>query len=53
MQCITYKALQDIQPNEELCINYGRIWFQDVDEDAAEHQSENTNSLDKIQDDIY
>lgn len=53
MQCITYEALRDIQPKEELCINYGRIWFQDADEDAAQQQSEDINSLDRIQDDIY
>ena len=33
-QSITYKTLRDIQKGEELCINYGRLWF--VDADAAE-----------------
>ena len=53
MQCITYTALKDIQPKEELCINYGRIWFQDADEDPAQEQSKEANNLDNIQDDIY
>ena len=53
MQCITYKALRDIHPKEELCINYGRIWFEDADEDAAQQQIDDINNLNKIQDDIY
>ena len=28
---ITYRALRDIAVGEELCINYGRLWFQDSD----------------------
>lgn len=37
-QFMTYKALRDIEKGEELCINYGRLWF--VDADAAEDVGE-------------
>ena len=30
-QCVVYRALQDIKAGEELCINYGRLWFVDYD----------------------
>jgi hypothetical protein len=32
-QCITYTALGDIAPGEELCISYGsgRLWFEDAE----------------------
>ena len=30
-QCIKYRALRDIKAGEELCINYGRLWFNDAD----------------------
>ena len=29
--CIIYKASRDISTGEELCINYGRLWFADAD----------------------
>ena len=29
--CIVYTALRDIQAGEELCISYGRLWFDDAD----------------------
>ena len=29
-----YRALRDITTGEELCINYGRLWFVDIE---AEH----------------
>ena len=38
-QCIVYKALRDIRAGEELCINYGKLWFLDADEE--EHQQKN------------
>ena len=31
-QTITYITLRDIQPEEELTINYGKVWFEDADE---------------------
>ena len=30
-QTISYTALRDIGRGEELCINYGRLWFHDAD----------------------
>lgn len=35
---ITYIALRDISLGEELCINYGRVWFHDSD--AAQEEEE-------------
>ena len=35
-QSITYRALRDIGKGEELCISYGRLWFEDADEHADE-----------------
>ncbi|KAL2037427.1 hypothetical protein N7G274_009912 [Stereocaulon virgatum] len=32
-QCIVYRALRDIKAGEELCIDYGRLWFADADEE--------------------
>ena len=31
-QVIVYRALEDVLAGEELCINYGRLWFADADE---------------------
>lgn len=40
-EVIFYVALRDIDVGEELCINYGgRLWFQDVDEDGEEGDTE-------------
>ena len=33
-EVIVYRALRDIRAGEELCINYGRVWFVDVDVDV-------------------
>ena len=41
-QCIVYKALRDIRAGEELCINYGKLWFVDADEEQR-HQQDNDN----------
>ena len=32
-QCIIYRALRDIKAGEELCINYGRLWFDNADDE--------------------
>lgn len=37
-RCITYRALRNIEVGEELCINYGRLWFVDSD---ADHRNDN------------
>jgi len=39
-QCVTYTALKDIAPKEELCISYGRLWFKDADADAIDQAAE-------------
>lgn len=39
-QSITYKALRDIEKGEELCINYGRLWFADADAAEGIHEDE-------------
>ena len=41
-QCIVYKALRDIRAGEELCINYGKLWFVDADEEQPQ-QGDNDN----------
>jgi hypothetical protein len=30
-QTVVYTTLRDIEAGEELCISYGRIWFEDSD----------------------
>ena len=37
-QCIVYKALRDIKAGEELCINYGKLWFVDADEEQSQQK---------------
>ena len=37
-QCIVYRALRDIKAGEELCINYGKLWFVDADEEQPQQQ---------------
>ena len=39
-QCIVYRALRDIKAGEELCINYGKLWFADVDEEQELQQQD-------------
>lgn len=49
-QHIAYKSIRDIDVDEELCINYGRLWFFDTDarnDGAAER--EDHDYLNKIQ----
>lgn len=42
-QVVVYVALRDIEPGEELCISYGKLWFKDVEEsDARKGQGEKT-----------
>lgn len=50
-QCITYRALRDISPGEELCINYGRLWFTDADVNRKrlkEEEPDDENTLNRI-----
>ena len=37
-QCIVYKALRDIRAGDELCINYGKLWFVDADEEKCQQK---------------
>lgn len=53
-ECITYRALRDIEIGEELCISYGngRLWFHDTDAeiiDAADEEILALNGLERIQ----
>ena len=49
-----YKALRDIDAGEELCINYGTLWFQDADQRAmaVEQPEEEDEILKNIQIDL-
>jgi SET domain-containing protein len=43
-QVVVYRALQDIEAGEELCISYGdRLWFNDAEQtsDCASEENEN------------
>ena len=44
-QCIIYKALRDIKAGEELCINYGRLWFEDADEEKLRQSDDCSNNF--------
>ena len=48
-QCISYVTLRDIEPNEELCINYGRLWFDDVDGNTSKTATQEDDILSKIE----
>ena len=38
-QMIVYRALKDVSAGEELCINYGKLWFADADEQHFQRTS--------------
>ena len=42
-QCIVYRALRDIRAGEELCINYGKLWFVDADEEKPQQLDDYDN----------
>ena len=44
-QCIVYKALRDIRAGEELCINYGKLWFVDADEEQRQQQDHDNDTF--------
>lgn len=48
-QVITYVALRDIQPGEELTINYGKIWFVDSDAPAGDEEEDPVQVLSRIE----
>ena len=48
-ECIVYTSLRSIQAGEELCINYGRLWFKDADEHRSSVDDGERNPLDGIQ----
>lgn len=49
-QCIVYRALRDIRAGEELCINYGKLWFVDADEEQDQVQDgDNDEFLSRIE----
>ena len=45
---ITYTSLKDIQQGEELCIDYGRLWFHDADGDGHEEEDDENSTLGRI-----
>jgi len=45
-RCVIYRALRDIEAGEELCINYGRLWF--VDSDAHHHNDNEEDGLEVL-----
>lgn len=44
-QHIVYRALRDISAGEELCINYGKLWFADADATAEEREVDDSNEM--------
>jgi hypothetical protein len=44
-QCIVYRALRDIKAGEELCINYGRLWFADADKEKLEQGDDDNDDF--------
>ena len=44
-QCIVYKALRDIRAGEELCINYGKLWFVDADEEQDQQKIDDNDDF--------
>lgn len=47
--CVRYYALRDIAAGEELCINYGRIWFVDEDGEGTDEESDGAERLGRIE----
>lgn len=47
-EVLVYTALRDIQPGEELCINYGKVWFLDTDAAEDSEQEDVGDLLGKI-----
>lgn len=47
--CVRYQALKDIAAGEELCINYGRIWFLDEDGEGSEVDTDGAAGLGRIE----
>ena len=43
-----YKALRDIEPGEELCISYGRLWFPDADLNVLQQPEEEDTILERL-----
>lgn len=48
-QVLVYTALRDIHPGEELCINYGKVWFQDADAADESGQEDAEEVLGRIE----
>ena len=46
-QCIEYRALRDILAGEELCINYGRLWFTDADTCGEDTRKQGEEEIDE------
>lgn len=44
-----YQALKDIRAGEELCINYGRIWFVDEDGEGSDVETDEAEQLGRIE----
>ena len=48
-RCVIYRALRNIEEGEELCINYGRLWFVDSDADQGNmHDEDGLAALSRI-----
>lgn len=48
-ESIIYRSLRDIEADEELCINYGRLWFVDTDATYDRVVENDDDFLNKIQ----
>jgi len=49
-QTLTYIALRDIDPDQELCINYGKVWFKDSDGLSSDSEDDGDSVLSRISD---
>lgn len=47
-RCVIYRALRDIEAGEELCINYGRLWFVDSDDHHHNDNDEDEDGLEVL-----
>ena len=48
-QVLVYTALRDIEAGEELCINYGKVWFQDTEAGDESDEEEADEVLGRIE----
>lgn len=48
-RCVRYQGLRDIAAGEELCINYGRVWFVDEDGEGSDVETDGAVGLGRIE----